>query len=66
MAAPQDLRVTMTAAASVAQLRTPALVGRRDAHHKFPRVETKGVNTALASADSVDHATAMSVMILCK
>ena len=46
----------MTAAASVARLLTPALVGRRDAHHKFPRVGTKGVNLALAPADLADHA----------
>ncbi|ANY83560.1 hypothetical protein BB934_35475 (plasmid) [Microvirga ossetica] len=65
-AALQALMFTMTAAASVARLLTPALDGRRDAHHKFPRVGTKGVNLALAPADIADHAKAMSVMILCK
>ena len=63
---PQALRFTMTAAASVARLLTPALGARRHTHHKFPRVGTKGVNTALAPADPADHAKAMSVMILCK
>jgi hypothetical protein len=47
-------------------LLTPALVERRDTHHKFPRVGTISVNTALAPADLADHAKAMSVMILCK
>jgi hypothetical protein len=62
---PQALRVTMTAVASVARLLI-RLWARRHTHHKFPRVGTKGVKTALAPADPADHAKAMGVMILCK
>jgi hypothetical protein len=64
-AAPQALRVAMDPSRVSSSAASPALGARRDIHHTFPRVATKGVNTALAAADLADHAKAMSVMLLC-
>jgi hypothetical protein len=64
-AAPQALRVAIDRRVS-SSAASPALGARSDTHHTFPRVGTKGVNTALATADLADHAKAMSVMIRCK